>query len=747
MKRFFLFLFAILALTVKASATNISIGSSTITGFNTSNAGVDTSLSNVSVTLDSTAVTCSSCLPQSAVGLSGLKVALGTPAVTYTIASVASRSSFTLASNYLASTGTVTGTLYKFVHLRIYAMQSFTPAGETFVVQAGTPGSSAWYRRYAVPIINDGAQNVAHVPEIELPATTDSSVPTARYFAGLYTQGGAFMQAYPGCVSEFKLDADTTPTSWSQICQFNSPANAAPPEPTNYYTSSQIDARFPSCTSGQMIYYAATGNVQSCLTPDASQFTISGGTLSVNNVLNRIQEEGSNLPQQPTLNFAGSSFTAADDAGNSRTNLTADSDLDALASTATTGLYNRTGAGTSNTITTSAGLAGVISDETGSGALAFGTAPTITGGTHTAITTLGIRSTGSGAFDLQINNTENLTANRALTFTLNDAAKSVNLGGNLSLTNSLTTMGDFALALTTTNTTNVTLPTTGTLATLAGTETFTNKTLTSPRIGTSILDANGNPMAALTATGSAVNGFTWTNATAGNGPILGAQDASGTDSAGVNLELAGGPGTGNAEPGQVVARYPLRGASGTTVQSLSTTRYPLSTALYTNTGAGTAVSNTVTETSLLSGATASAGSSLTIEAGSAAAGTVYRMYVIGTFATTGTPTIRFRLKLGGTTIADSTAVTSPNNSSGHFIIEVPIFVGTIGASGTVRAELFGKLTSATTGAVTPVFFVSSFAQVTSDFTAAQPFDLTAEWGTASVSNSLQLLRLVIERVR
>jgi len=47
----------------------------------------------------------------------------------------------------------------------------------------------------------------------------------------------------------------------------------------------------------------------------------------------------------------------------------------------------------------------------------------------------------------------------------------------------VTGSGNFAYTRTLTGVTNVTLPTTGTLATLAGTETFTNKTLTSPVIG------------------------------------------------------------------------------------------------------------------------------------------------------------------------------------------------------------------------------------------------------------------------
>ena len=56
--------------------------------------------------------------------------------------------------------------------------------------------------------------------------------------------------------------------------------------------------------------------------------------------------------------------------------------------------------------------------------------------------------------------------------------------------------------------------------TLAGTQTLTNKTLTSPIIGTSILDTNSNELALLTATGSAVNEFTIANAAAGAGPTL-----------------------------------------------------------------------------------------------------------------------------------------------------------------------------------------------------------------------------------
>lgn len=56
--------------------------------------------------------------------------------------------------------------------------------------------------------------------------------------------------------------------------------------------------------------------------------------------------------------------------------------------------------------------------------------------------------------------------------------------------------------------------------TISSTDTQTNKTLTSPKIGTGIYDTNGNEIFLLTATASAVNELTYSNAATGNPPTF-----------------------------------------------------------------------------------------------------------------------------------------------------------------------------------------------------------------------------------
>ena len=164
------------------------------------------------------------------------------------------------------------------------------------------------------------------------------------------------------------------------------------------------------------------------------------------------------------------------------------------------------------------------------------TAQDIAGGAGTTTLSVSDGSTGATLSHRMIEFTGSITGNRIVTIPLDvqtfyylrnstSGAYTVQFkyvsGSGDSFTFATTDKGDavvFATANDGTNPDIDTLPNGN--VTTGGTQTLTNKTLTSPKIGTSILDTNGNELALLTATGSAVNEFTLANAASGAGPTL-----------------------------------------------------------------------------------------------------------------------------------------------------------------------------------------------------------------------------------
>ena len=191
---------------------------------------------------------------------------------------------------------------------------------------------------------------------------------------------------------------------------------------------------------------------------------------------------------------------------------------------------------------------------------------------------------------------------------------------------------------------NAAVDTTG-FITLSGTQTLTNKTLTTPKIGTSILDTNGNELAKLTATGSAVNEFTVANAASNGSPTL---SSTGGDS-NIDLDLLA-KGTGhvtirgntnsgavqfNCESnshGQIVKSQPHSaavtntmllpaGASSTLVSLVSTDTLTNKTLTSPKINEDVAVTSTATELNILDGATVVVGEINALDLGSTAVGT------------------------------------------------------------------------------------------------------------------------------
>ena len=105
----------------------------------------------------------------------------------------------------------------------------------------------------------------------------------------------------------------------------------------------------------------------------------------------------------------------------------------------------------------------------------------IDSGSLNQITALGLKQAATSYEVRIVPGATTLTTHRNITIDPNDAARAIEISGDLTFGNAFTT-GSHALTLTTTGTTSITLPTTGTLATLAGNETLTNKALTLPAI-------------------------------------------------------------------------------------------------------------------------------------------------------------------------------------------------------------------------------------------------------------------------
>ena len=109
---------------------------------------------------------------------------------------------------------------------------------------------------------------------------------------------------------------------------------------------------------------------------------------------------------------------------------------------------------------------------------------TLTSPTLNSVTAFSLRDLGANACDLTIQSLSNipLTFARTLTIDVNNASRTLDIGGNITTANDFTTAVGPVTLSSAGGGSSVLLPQSGTLATLAGTETLTNKTLTSPTI-------------------------------------------------------------------------------------------------------------------------------------------------------------------------------------------------------------------------------------------------------------------------
>lgn len=174
-------------------------------------------------------------------------------------------------------------------------------------------------------------------------------------------------------------------------------------------------------------------------------------------------------------------------------------------------------------------------------------------------------------------------------------------------------------------------------------------------------------------------------------------------------------------------------------------------ALQWATSDGTAVANTTTETIIFP--------NVTVPANYMQDGRTLRLRAFGKYSTTGTPTMIFTLRWGGTSgtvICKTAACTTPSGvTNAAWDLDVIMTVRSNGATGTVMgngtarvfAAVAGTVASATgEGLVTPLTNggVVTPAAATLDLTADTALALTMTWSAASASNTTTGLNYVLE---
>ena len=205
--------------------------------------------------------------------------------------------------------------------------------------------------------------------------------------------------------------------------------------------------------------------------------------------------------------------------------------------------------------------------------------------------TTGVLSRPTGATFISGNNLA--TATGGIVLGANGGTGVANTGKTITLGGNVTTVGAYNLGVSLSGNTTVSLPTTGTLATLTGSETLTNKTLTSPTLTTPTLgtpasgvatNLTGLPLTTgVTGTLPVANGGTGVTTSTGSGsnvlstsptlvtPILGAATATSvTGPTTTDLTLTGGSTGASLVLGQGASGYAkiIRNSDGNNIPGL-----------------------------------------------------------------------------------------------------------------------------------------------------------------------------------
>jgi hypothetical protein len=226
---------------------------------------------------------------------------------------------------------------------------------------------------------------------------------------------------------------------------------------------------------------------------------------------------------------------------------------------------------------------------------------------------------------------------------------------------------------------------------------------------------------------SGAAGLSGTSGTSGVVGTSGTSGANGTSGVNGTSGIAGTAGT-SASSGTAGAA----GTAGTSGTSPSFP-YPLVYGLFSQTSDGSAVTNTITETSIVGTGVGT----LSVPSNGFSIGDSFLGRIIGHISSRNNDTIRIKVKSGTAILGDTGLITMPQTTSKHFTIDLNFTVRTLGAAG-VASIITGIVFTYSKDASNAFEGDDSsiINNTTFDTTSSNTLDVTVEWGAANALNSI-----------
>ena len=165
--------------------------------------------------------------------------------------------------------------------------------------------------------------------------------------------------------------------------------------------------------------------------------------------------------------------------------------------------------------------------------------------------------------------------------------------------------------------------------------------------------------------------------------------------------------------------------------------------LFSQTEDGSAVENTTDELTIIGNGEGS----LSVPANGFAKGNTFRAYIEGDLSSLNNAELTINIRDNGNILATTGPMTLVTTSGNYYYLDVNFVVRQIGAAGAAQLMTSGMFQYTKTANNTPeVIGFNNLNSTTFDTTTDSTLNITAQWGAADPSNSIDAHILILQRV-